>query len=174
MRKAIPKNIRQQVYEKYNGHCAYCGCELEYKDMQVDHVDSVYRAEYNHRDVDDTVNNYMPACRSCNFYKSVYSIEQFRNNIETMLIGKLHKDFNYKMLVKYGMVREEFKPVKFYFEKQGVYNCEMIAEMGDDPGSMITSDGKCTGYQISSENNIPAHECRGCKYSLFYKENTND
>lgn len=30
-RKAIPKIIRQKVYEKYNGHCAYCGCEIGYK-----------------------------------------------------------------------------------------------------------------------------------------------
>ena len=27
------KNIRQAVYAKYNGHCAYCGCEIDYKDM---------------------------------------------------------------------------------------------------------------------------------------------
>lgn len=27
-RKPIPKNIREQVYQKYDGHCAYCGCEL--------------------------------------------------------------------------------------------------------------------------------------------------
>lgn len=38
MRKPIPKKLRKQVYAKCNGHCAYCGCELEYKDMQVDHV----------------------------------------------------------------------------------------------------------------------------------------
>lgn len=37
-RKPIPKHIRQKVYEKYDGHCAYCGCKLEYKDMQVDHI----------------------------------------------------------------------------------------------------------------------------------------
>lgn len=37
-RKPIPKDVRKQVYEKYNGHCAYCGCKLDYKDMQVDHV----------------------------------------------------------------------------------------------------------------------------------------
>ena len=24
--------------DAFPGHCAYCGCELEYKDMQVDHV----------------------------------------------------------------------------------------------------------------------------------------
>lgn len=38
IRKSIPKHIRQQVYEKYGGHCAYCGKALEYKDMQVDHM----------------------------------------------------------------------------------------------------------------------------------------
>lgn len=32
-RKPIPKKIREQVYQKYNGHCAYCGCELDYKEL---------------------------------------------------------------------------------------------------------------------------------------------
>ena len=40
--KKIPKKIRLLVYEKCNHRCAYCGCELEYKDMQVDHVKSVF------------------------------------------------------------------------------------------------------------------------------------
>lgn len=31
--------IRQAVYAKYNGHCAYCGCEIDYNDMQVDHIE---------------------------------------------------------------------------------------------------------------------------------------
>ena len=118
MRKAIPKKIRQQVYDKYNGHCAYCGCELEYKDMQVDHIVSVYKAEYNGREADNSIVNYNPSCRACNFYKGTLSLEQFRENIQHMLIGKLHKDFNYKMLVKYGMIHEDFKPVRFYFEGQ--------------------------------------------------------
>lgn len=117
MRKGIPKRIRQQVYHKYNGHCAYCGCSLEYGDMQVDHIDSVYRAEYEGRETNDSIGNYMPSCRACNFYKGVYSIEQFRSNIENILIRKLHKDFNYKMLVKYGMIHEDLKPVLFYFER---------------------------------------------------------
>ena len=33
---AIPKKIRQQVYDKCGGHCAYCGKEITYKDMQVE------------------------------------------------------------------------------------------------------------------------------------------
>ena len=118
MRKAISKRIRQQVYNKYNGHCAYCGCSLAYEDMQVDHIDSVYRAEYDGREADNSIGNYMPSCRSCNFYKGAYSIEQFRSNIENLLIRKLHKDFNYKLLVKYGMIHEDLKPVLFYFEQE--------------------------------------------------------
>lgn len=38
--KPIPKAIRQQVYEKFGGHCAYCGAPLAYRDMQVDHIEA--------------------------------------------------------------------------------------------------------------------------------------
>lgn len=34
---AISKKTRLAVYEKYDGHCAYCGREIRYEDMQVDH-----------------------------------------------------------------------------------------------------------------------------------------
>ena len=39
----ISKKTREIVYNKYNGHCAYCGCEIEMKDMQVDHIVPKYR-----------------------------------------------------------------------------------------------------------------------------------
>lgn len=34
---AISKKKRMIVYEKYDGHCAYCGEKIAYEDMQVDH-----------------------------------------------------------------------------------------------------------------------------------------
>ena len=34
----LNKTQREQIWNKYNKHCAYCGCELNYKDMQVDHI----------------------------------------------------------------------------------------------------------------------------------------
>ena len=40
-RKRFTKKEREEVYIKYNGHCAYCGCELDIKNMQIDHVTSV-------------------------------------------------------------------------------------------------------------------------------------
>lgn len=46
MRKPIPKSVRKLVYEKYNGHCAYCGCEIPEKGFNVDHLYCLRRYEY--------------------------------------------------------------------------------------------------------------------------------
>ena len=116
-RKPIPKKTRQQVYEKYNGHCAYCGCELEYKDMQVDHVESVYWADIRGKEVDDSISNYMPSCRMCNFYKDIGTIEQFRNRLTDTLMRNVRRPFDYRLALKYGLIKEEIKPIKFYFEQ---------------------------------------------------------
>lgn len=109
-RKAIPKKIRTKVYEKYNGHCAYCGCEMEIGEMQVDHVESLYW----HGGADD-ISNYMPACRACNFYKSTFPLEEFRENLKT-IPERLEKEFIYRLSKKYGIVQETDEPVRFYFE----------------------------------------------------------
>ena len=34
----MKKEERKIVYDKYNGHCAYCGKKIDYKEMQVDHL----------------------------------------------------------------------------------------------------------------------------------------
>ena len=110
-RKPIPKKIREEVYQKYNGHCAYCGCELEYKDMQVDHVISVCG------NGDNNIDNLLPSCRMCNFYKGIADIEYFRKRLET-LHERLQKPFIYRLALKYGLIEEHKKKVKFYFEKE--------------------------------------------------------
>lgn len=109
-RKAIPKRIRIKVYEKYNGHCAYCGCEMELGEMQVDHVQSLYW--YGGA---DNMTNYMPACRECNFYKSTLTLEKFREQIIT-IPERLEKEFTYRLSKKYGIIKETHKPIKFYYE----------------------------------------------------------
>lgn len=111
-RKPIPKKVREQVYRKYNGHCAYCGCKLDYKDMQVDHVVSVYGNNGS-----NDIENLMPACRMCNFYKSYFPLEVFRKNLET-LHERLRKPFIYRLALKYGLIEEHKKDVVFYFEKE--------------------------------------------------------
>ena len=34
----MKKKTREQVFKKFDGHCAYCGEEIEYDKMQVDHI----------------------------------------------------------------------------------------------------------------------------------------
>ena len=117
IRKTIPQSTRKIVYQKYNGRCAYCGCELEYKDMQVDHIVPVYHiTPINWSELGNEIYNLMPACRMCNFYKSTYSIDEFRERLQT-LTDRLEKIFIYRLAKKYGIVEERKKPIQFYFEK---------------------------------------------------------
>lgn len=114
--KPIPKQIREQVFWKYSGHCAYCGCELEYKDMQVDHIESVYVSALRGRPQNDDISNLMPACRACNFYKSSNDIEGLRRQIYNWLEQTCRSSFQVILAMKYGIL--EYKPWnrKFYFE----------------------------------------------------------
>ena len=41
-RKSISKTTRQKVLDKYGGHCAYCGKELDLKTLRVDHLHPHY------------------------------------------------------------------------------------------------------------------------------------
>lgn len=122
--KPISKRTRQLVYQKYNGHCAYCGCELEYKDMQVDHIKSLYWNSIDNNYIDnpdivqnDNFDNLMPSCRQCNFYKGEADIDGFRCKIHNWLEHTCMDSFQVKLAMKYKIL--DYKPWdgKFYFEK---------------------------------------------------------
>lgn len=108
--KAIPKAIRQKVYQKYDGHCAYCGRPIDYKDMQVDHIQAHYLGGA------DELANYNPACRMCNFYKSTMNTEKFRSELKKTR-ERLRKVYIYKLSLAYGLIEENNDNIEFYFEK---------------------------------------------------------
>lgn len=112
---AISKKIRQLVYEKYDGHCAYCGREISYKEMQVDHF-RPQRAWNPEDSGTDDIDNLMPSCRMCNHYKRAHGLETFRRYIEE-IPRKLRGDYIYKIGVAYGNVIENEKRIQFYFER---------------------------------------------------------
>lgn len=119
----LNKKLRQEVYDKYNGHCAYCGCEIEIKDMQVDHIVPKFRNnEMWHQGeiCSDDISNLNPSCRMCNYYKRMDSLEGFRERLTDILIRNVRRPFDYRLALKYGLVKEDVKKVKFYFESQGV------------------------------------------------------
>ena len=111
---AFSKAIRQSVYAKYNGRCAYCGREIAYKDMQIDHF--VAKRGWNESGSDD-ISNLMPSCRMCNHYKRANSLETFRHYIQE-IPRKLRENYIYKVGVVYGNVIECEKPIIFFFEKE--------------------------------------------------------
>lgn len=113
-RKAISKAERQNVYEKYNGRCAYCGKEITYAEMQVDHL--VPLGGYTQSGTDN-FENLMPACRLCNHYKRANSLESWRKMIEE-IPKKLERDsYIYRVALGYGVIEAKQNRVVFYFEK---------------------------------------------------------
>ena len=119
MAKTISKKTRVAVYEKYDGHCAYCGKEIEYKDMQLDHMIPRQRErfkKYTEEEI-ECFENYMPSCRRCNHYKRAHSLETFRQMIEE-IPNKLFRDnYIYKVGLDYGLVSAHKQKVTFYFEQ---------------------------------------------------------
>lgn len=113
----MKKADRLQVFDKYGGHCAYCGCELG-KGWHVDHLEPVVRLNTGDfmRPENDHLDNLMPSCPSCNNYKSTFGIELFRKEVG-LLVGRLNKNFTqYKIAKRFGLVEESGIPVTFYFE----------------------------------------------------------
>lgn len=112
-RRQLTKAQRREIYEKMRGHCAYCGCELEYERMAVDHVKSLASGGA------DEMENMLPACRSCNHYKGASTLETFRRNAEKFP-ATLHRDsVTYRNAVRFGLVEPRPHKVTFYFERQG-------------------------------------------------------
>jgi len=115
---------REQVYKKYDGHCAYCGKELKFKDMQVDHQIALSNIRPTGRDIfgkliypdKDNILNLMPSCRMCNHYKRAYSLENFRYLIKT-IHERIHAKYIVRVAEDYGIIKYHEWDGKFYFEK---------------------------------------------------------
>ena len=106
----MKKSLRVKVYNKYNQHCAYCGVELEYKEMQVDHLKSKYYGGL------DDIDNLMPSCRKCNNFKNVFSLEQFREEISLQVERADKYSVNFRTAERFGLIKRIDISVIFYFE----------------------------------------------------------
>lgn len=110
----MKKKERIQIYNKYGGRCAYCGKELEYKDMQVDHI--VPKRQGWTWDGIESMDNKNPSCRRCNHYKRARSIERFRELLMT-LHCRVRDIYICKVAEDYGVIEVKPWDGKFYFEK---------------------------------------------------------
>lgn len=127
----LPKKVRELVHKKYNGKCAYCGVDITYKEMQVDHAipQSCFQGHVKNKlhipphlthlgEWDcNHIDNLMPACRVCNLWKSTHSIQSFKFELEDQIKRLNERSSNYRIAKKYGLITEQKIPVvSFYFE----------------------------------------------------------
>jgi 5-methylcytosine-specific restriction endonuclease McrA len=118
-RKSLSPKLREAVYLKYDGHCAYCGKKLTAKEFQVDHLVPVQRERFGKYSEDqiERFENYIPSCRVCNHYKRAHSLETFRRYIEE-IPKKLERDsYIYRIGKKYNLIEEHPQKIAFYFEE---------------------------------------------------------
>lgn len=114
----MKKSERKTLFYKYNGKCAYCGCDLQ-KGWHADHIEPIRRNWWNgtvlnpHNEV---LTNYNPSCASCNINKHSDSLEVFRERIGNFVNSLNSYSVQYKIAKRYGLVEETNKKVVFYFE----------------------------------------------------------
>lgn len=128
---AFSKQQREKIYLKYSGKCAYCGCDITIKQMQIDHIipqkDFLHYIKNRVRipyflthltelDVnnDDNLN---PACIVCNKWKSSHDLELFRSELFEQIKRLNDYSSNYRIAKRYGLLEEKLKPIKFHFEQ---------------------------------------------------------
>ena len=72
-RRKIGKTVRRGLYHAFDGRCAYCGCSLDYNEMEIDRVVPVTNGGL------DELDNLLPACHDCNHSKGGLTVEEFRS-----------------------------------------------------------------------------------------------
>ena len=109
-RKRFTKAERERASQKCGGRCAYCGCPITFEEMQADHMMPLRKGG------SDTLDNLLPACRSCNHYKHTLTVEEFRAYVSG-IPERLERDsIPYQVGVRFGLIHSDTK-VEFYFEK---------------------------------------------------------
>lgn len=128
-RKGVSKMTRLNVFAKYNGKCAYCGCDIKLEEMQVDHF-----VAHMGEGGEDTLDNYYPSCSVCNRVKSNNSLKDFKEKIRHC--GEIHRNRKKplmadsdKIAIKYDLTKEDHE-ITFFFENYNPsINVEKIKEL---------------------------------------------
>ena len=113
------KTLREKIYNKFDGHCAYCGKAIEYNQMQVDHYYPQCKSRFYLRRFKIDVHaetNLMPTCRGCNHYKRARTPNQFRDLMKS-LHERLENIYILKVAVSFGMATIKPFDGLFYFER---------------------------------------------------------
>lgn len=141
----LTKTQRASLFAMFDGHCAYCGCDLQGKKWHADHIEPVEREWWKahrskttatwdaankcivHVETDrkvtmgrperDCIENMFPACSVCNLDKHCISLESWRRVLADK-VGVLRRNYSaFRLAELYGMVTVKEHPIVFYFEQ---------------------------------------------------------
>jgi 5-methylcytosine-specific restriction endonuclease McrA len=112
---------REEVYNRYEGHCGYCGKDITLKEMQIDHIIPKWKLQdpiYFNTTAEqvECFENYMSSCRRCNHYKRGDTLEQFRTKMKT-LHERIEKEYINKVGIDFKIIQLTPFDGIFYFEK---------------------------------------------------------
>jgi 5-methylcytosine-specific restriction endonuclease McrA len=127
--KASKVEIREAVFEKYDGKCAFTGTPLQ-NDWQIDHLQPVIRyVDGSARFPNESLENLVPAQKIVNHYKGNWHLQEFRVMMRTLhkRLEKLPKNPKVEKSVKrkkyllevasyFGITPQRPFKGKFYFE----------------------------------------------------------
>lgn len=120
---------REQIFNKFDGRCAYSGTVLE-SDWQIDHVIPVVRigGKMIHRS-NDCLENMMPVQKLINHYKHSYTLNDLRYLLSSLHIrlsklpknprtdkGRKRKEYLLKVASYFGITENKQFSGVFYFE----------------------------------------------------------
>lgn len=111
----MKKVDRNAVYRKYDGHCAYCGRFITFKQMQVDHYWPKYLSHCQPGLDNNRHENLMPSCQKCNIHKKGMDPEMWRSELQ-LQVTRLRKNAQFDRALRFGQIQITEKPVVFYFE----------------------------------------------------------
>jgi CRISPR/Cas system Type II protein with McrA/HNH and RuvC-like nuclease domain len=110
MKTRTKQKNREEIFNKYNGHCAYCGTKIKITSFHMDHIES------HKNSGDDSISNHNPACCSCNCSKHDLPLEVWREELSLKIL-RLNRDVpQYGLMKRFGLIKETRKKIIFYFE----------------------------------------------------------
>ena len=118
---SLSKKQRAEVLAKSGGYCWYCGNKIGER-WHADHVEAIYRVDESlvssgmGKPENDHIDNIVPACAPCNLFKNVFTVEEFRREIEQQAIRARKSSVNFRTAERFGLISVKEKPVIFWFE----------------------------------------------------------
>jgi len=122
----VSEKTRKRVANRYNGKCAFCGCELGkgWHIWDIKPIVSAVGEDGCITKINTEEENLMAACKSCGSLRirstsHKMDIEEFRKEVllsfEFLRTGGITAT-SYGRSIRFGLIVETQKPVVFYFE----------------------------------------------------------